>query len=84
MVDCERSNDCPFFNNHMAEMPAIAGILKRKYCQGGHRGCARYMVADALGGNCVPENLFPNMGDRALTLISEHSACATGMCRRIA
>jgi hypothetical protein len=34
--------------------------MRRKYCGGGNTTCARYIVAEALGLNEVPENLFPD------------------------
>ena len=34
--------------------------MKRKYCGGGNASCARYIVAEALGLDEVPGNLFPD------------------------
>ena len=44
MSDCECLATCPFFNDKMAEMPAMAEMYKRNYCRGDSCTCARHMV----------------------------------------
>lgn len=70
MPDCECIAACPFFNDKMANMSAIAEMMKRKYCQGDKTACARYMVRGALGRERVPIDLFPNQVDRARQVIA--------------
>ncbi len=52
--ECENLAGCPFFNDKMANMPAISAIYKKKYCKYDRNACARYMVCKALGREKVP------------------------------
>lgn len=70
MAECEMVKGCPFFNEKMADMPAMANMVKRRYCLGDFDKCARYMVLQGLGRGRVPGDLFPNQHDRARTLIA--------------
>ena len=69
MPDCVCVPRCPFFNDRMADMPSMAGKMKRKYCQEDPSACARYMVFTAKGREAVPPDLFPNQVDRAKGLV---------------
>jgi hypothetical protein len=69
MPDCERLATCPFFNDKMANMPAMSGIYKQKYCREDYQNCARYMVFVARGKEAVPRDLFPNQLSRARDII---------------
>jgi hypothetical protein len=69
MADCELTAKCLFFNDKMANMPSMASMMKRKYCQGDFESCARYMVCKALGRDKVPADLSPSQTDRAKQLI---------------
>ena len=71
MADCECLPFCPFFNNRMANMPAMANLMKQNYCQDDFRACARYLVIKALGPAGVPADLFPNMAAEARSLIKD-------------
>ncbi len=70
MADCERLSGCPFFNDKMANMPTMANLMKKKYCQGNKLYCARYTVFQKLGREKVPADLFPNQIERALEIIN--------------
>lgn len=70
MAECKNLEGCPFFNDKLAEKPALASIMKKKYCLEDSTSCARYIVCEALGKENVPGNLFPNMTIRAEELIS--------------
>jgi hypothetical protein len=70
MADCECLAGCPFFNDKMASMPALAGMLKSRYCKGNSADCARHMVFKARGKPKVPPDLFPNQVDRAKAVIA--------------
>ena len=62
MRNCELMDDCPFFNDQLAKIYTAKERedLKRKFCGGGgSTQCARYIVAEALGVQEVPSNLFP-------------------------
>lgn len=41
-----------------------------KYCKGNFRQCARFIVAEQLGPDAVPEAMLPNETDRALRIIA--------------
>ena len=70
MADCDCLPGCPFFHDRMANMPALANIMKKKYCQGDFMACARHLVKEAMGKENVPGNLFPNQQDIANGLIA--------------
>jgi hypothetical protein len=70
MADCECLVRCPFFNDKMAKMPGIAGMMKARYCKGDNSRCARYMVVKGLGREKVPADLYPNETERAEALVS--------------
>ena len=67
MADCEKLPKCAFFNDQLAEMPAVSGLLKQMYCLGDKSQCARYAVASA--GLMVPADLFPDDTTRARKLL---------------
>lgn len=69
MADCPRLAKCLFFNDQMAEMPSMAGIVKQRYCRTDHSQCARFMVADTLGPEAVPADLYPSQVDRAKAIL---------------
>jgi len=70
MADCELLKGCLFFNDKMPEDAGMGAIYKKKYCQGDNATCARYMVAQKLGREKVPVNLYPNMNERAREIIA--------------
>jgi len=71
MAECECLPRCVFFNDKMQNMPAAAGLLKKRLCQGDNSHCARHMVLMALGKEKVPADLSPNQVDQAQALIAK-------------
>jgi hypothetical protein len=69
VADCKRLLTCPFFNDQMADMPSMANIIKQRYCRGDSSQCARYMVAEVLGREGVPADLYPSQVDRAKAIL---------------
>lgn len=69
MADCELAGTCIFFNDKMANMPAMSGMFKDRYCRGDWAACARYRVFEKLGRPAVPADLYPNERDRADALL---------------
>ncbi len=69
MAKCVYLEPCPFFNDKMAEQPATAELYKQRYCLGQQTECARYLVREMLGKECVPADLLPNSLRRAEDLI---------------
>ncbi|HEY3375657.1 MAG TPA: hypothetical protein VGK02_11455 [Candidatus Aquicultor sp.] len=70
MAGCEFIEKCIFFHDQMDVMPSAAYIFKQVYCKGDNIGCARYIVAAALGREKVPRDLFPNMSEHAREIIA--------------
>ena len=70
MADCECLEGCPFFNDKMSAKPSMANILKKKYCKGEYRACARYMVFSKLGKPAVPPDLYPNEKEKAEAILA--------------
>ena len=71
MVICEYTEICAFFNEGMADRPAIANMMKKKYCARNPSACARYMILKTVGKDRVPVDLVPNNVDMAQTIIAE-------------
>ncbi len=71
MADCECLPKCPFFHDRMTNMPAVAEMMKKRYCKGDSSGCARYMIFKKLGREKVPADLFPHMKEVAEQIISK-------------
>lgn len=71
MGECEFIQRCPFFNDKLDNKPVEVDELKDKYCKNNNLNCARYMVANALGGDRMPSNLYPHEKERAYQVIAE-------------
>lgn len=71
-MECPLLKTCNFFQDKMENMPATAGIMKKRYCLKGNSKCARFMVASTLGRGKVPADLFPNQHDKAENLINNN------------
>jgi len=71
MVKCEYTEICAFFNEGMADRPAIANMMKKKYYARNPSACARYMILKTVGKDRVPVDLVPNNVDMAQTIIAE-------------
>ena len=67
-MPCENIAKCIFFNDKMANKPGTANIMKKNYCEGDFKTCARYIVCKKLGRESVPPDLFPNQSERAYKL----------------
>jgi hypothetical protein len=70
-MSCKYRKTCAFFNNALENMPTIATMIKRRYCDGDYENCARYMVATRLGADRVPTSLYPTHVDDAEALLQE-------------
>lgn len=67
MGECEFMDGCAFFNGDRSEE------LKEKYCRNNNLNCARYMIANAVGNEAVPDDLAPDQKDQAYMIIAEKS-----------
>lgn len=72
-MKCENFEKCPFYNDKMPLDSAIAKVYKAKYCEGEKTKCARYEVSTKIGKEYVPIDLYPNMFERAKSILKEHS-----------
>jgi hypothetical protein len=69
-MGCKKLATCIFFNGQMEAMPAVAELLKSRYCRGAFADCARFRVASELGGGGVPNDLYPSDVARAEALLA--------------
>lgn len=72
MIECPRARECPFYNDRMKNMPALALMYKISFCSNQFDACARYLVAQVLGPQFVPETLFPNQIQKAYEVIAQN------------
>jgi hypothetical protein len=70
MAECECLPRCPFFNDRMAELPAISQLLKKRYCLGDRMDCARHMVFARVGSEKVPADLYPTQVERVPQILA--------------
>jgi hypothetical protein len=71
MAQCELTEKCIFFNDKMANMPAMADIYKQRYCGTDSSLCARYRVFEVLGRENVPADLYPNDAEGATRILAQ-------------
>ncbi len=69
MPDCEHLAACPFFNDRMSRMPAMADLVKEHYCRRHFDQCARFRLFKELGPHLVPADLLPSQHERADALL---------------
>ena len=70
-MKCKYMEKCIFYNDKMKDKPSAVAVFKKMYCLTDSTQCARYMVAEALGRENVPTDLYPNNKARALLCIAE-------------
>lgn len=71
MAECKRLAACPFFNDKMAHLPSTGELFKKHYCRAEFAQCARYQVAEKLGKEKVPIDLYPNETERAQEILKK-------------
>lgn len=71
MGECEFIDKCPFFNGKLGGNLEDIEELKNKYCKTNNLNCARYMVANSIGKENMPADLFPQEKERAYLVIAE-------------
>lgn len=75
MADCESLPHCHFFNNRqICETPGLVDLLKARFCHGDNSECARYIIAQRLGEEKVPKDLFPSHSVRAEEILRDEAA----------
>lgn len=71
MAECEFITKCPFFNDELGNKPESVDEMKESYCRSNNLNCSRYMVANAVGKEHMPSNLYPHEKQRAYLVIAE-------------
>lgn len=70
MSECPYRDECLFFTDRLAKMPAAAQEYKDMYClTDRHSACARLIVAETNGNAAVPQDLYPHQYFRASDLV---------------
>jgi hypothetical protein len=63
MLKCELYNSCNFYRKGFTAMPLTTKHLRKHYCLGNSRECARYQLAMDVGMASVPDYIYPNSFD---------------------
>lgn len=71
MAECECLKKCPFFNDKMANKPAMASLMKKTYCLDDNSKCARHQVFVKVGSQNVPADLYPSETDRVEAILAK-------------
>jgi len=66
MCYCKFLRECPFFTGRMDNSKGIGALYKKRFCLDKSSSCARYMIAEKLGKESVPANLYPHQKDRVI------------------
>ncbi len=61
---------CSFYRRSTEAGTGLGVLYRRAYCDKDWQQCARYSIAKVLGPHQVPQDLYPNMADRARQMIS--------------
>ena len=69
---CKNLEKCPFYNDKMDINKGIGKLYKMNYCEKDPTQCARFQVSSKLGKELVPQNLYPNMHERAKQILREN------------
>jgi hypothetical protein len=72
-MSCENLEKCPFYNDKMPIDSALGRLYKKNYCETDKTKCARYRVATTLGKEYVLDSLYPNMREKAESIIQANS-----------
>lgn len=67
---CKYATTCPVFSAALGPLPHIGLRYRRAYCRGSWEGCARFVVAEAVGRHSVPPGLLPNESAMARELVA--------------
>jgi len=70
-MECENLKNCPFYKDKMDIDSGVGKLYKERYCEGDKTKCARYQVLMKLGRPAVPNDLYPNMHERAEEIINK-------------
>jgi hypothetical protein len=68
-MSCELVGSCAFLEHMDRTDPLTVHTVKITYCNHDKYGCARYGLYHAVGGDNVPDFLWPNDEEEALEVI---------------
>lgn len=68
---CDKSEFCPLFNLDIPAGGEFGKHIWKRYCLEDNTHCARLRIAETVGPEHVPEDLYPNMQDRADAIIQQ-------------
>ena len=71
MACCKEIDDCRYFKDAMTSLPAVAELMKQRYCKGDPEKCARRLVQCEVGGSHVPPELAPDGIELARAIIAK-------------
>jgi hypothetical protein len=71
MSECELREQCPFYLGELVREQVETEELKDRYCRNNNLNCARYMIAQAMGIEHVPPDLYPDEKAVAYGIIAE-------------
>jgi hypothetical protein len=78
---CPYFNECRFMAEKLSEVNFAKNSLnmwiETSFCHGGYDKCARYMVADIMGAEKVPSELYPTRIDKATAILQTNSELAS-------
>lgn len=72
IMKCELWEKCPLFNDKMSAESSLLTIFKNNYCLNNYLTCARFMVADRIGREHIPIDLYPNESGKAILIINKY------------
>jgi len=70
MAECEFLSRCCYLKNKLKNMPAATKMIKSMYCLWHYEECARYRIAEVLGLENIPSDLFPADTKKAEAILS--------------
>ncbi|MHB1340539.1 MAG: hypothetical protein ACYC77_02820 [Coriobacteriia bacterium] len=70
MSGCKHLGYCYLTSDEAGFSPDFARAIRTTYCRGDYIACARYQMAEALGTDVVPGDLFPAELDRVRAALS--------------
>ncbi len=68
MPECAILNQCTFYNTKctgMNTIPERMAQFKKRFCLFDSNQCARFRVYKSVGAKKIPEDLYPDMYERA-------------------
>jgi hypothetical protein len=52
-------------------MPTLIAKLRKKYCNGDHEKCARFVLGKAKGADNIPKEIYPGDMEQAQQILQD-------------